>query len=241
VVHFAGAYGGLAGWRLQCTALRMNPAAFGALPASACTLGTQGSQGPDRITKSVYDDAGQLLKVQKAVGTALQQDYATYAYSANGKPVRLTDANGNPASMTYDGFDRQVQWNLPSATSLGAVSGTDYEAYTYDANGNRTSLRKRDGSVIGYAYDALDRVSVKDVPGGTAADVYYSYDVDGHQLSARFGSSSGAGLSQSYDGFGRLASATNDLGGSALTLSYLLRRRRRPHPGDPPRRHLLHV
>lgn len=33
--------------RLECTAVRMNPAVFGSLPASACMLGTQGSFGPD--------------------------------------------------------------------------------------------------------------------------------------------------------------------------------------------------
>ena len=221
--------------RLECTAVRMNPAVYTSLPTSACTLGTAGSQGPDRITRNVYDAAGQVTKVQKAYGTSDQEDYASYLYSANGKQTRLTDANGNPASMTYDGFDREVQWNFPSATSLGSVSTTDYEAYTYDAGGNRLTLRKRDGSVIGYTYDALNRVTVKDIPGGTAADVYYTYDVDGHQLSARFGSSSSAGLSQTYDGFGRLASATNDMSGTALTLSYLYdadgNRIRVTHPG----------
>jgi len=128
-----------------------------------------------------------------------------------------------------------VQWNFPSATSLGSVSTTDYEAYTYDANGNRLTLRKRDGSVIGYTYDALNRMTLKDIPGGTAADVYYTYDVEGHQLSSRFSSISGAGLSQTYDGFGRLVSATNDMSGTALTLSYLYdadgNRIRVTHPG----------
>ena len=180
--------------RLDCTAVRMNPAIYAALPASACTLGTEGTQGPDRITRNIYDAAGQLLKVQKAYGTTLQQDYASYAYSLNGKQIRVIDANGNQASMTYDGFDRQIQWNFPDKVTGGAVSTTDYEAYTYDANGNRLTLRKRDGSVIGYSYDALNRMTVKDIPGGTTADVYYGYDVQGHQLYARFGSATGAGL-----------------------------------------------
>ncbi|WP_425353997.1 hypothetical protein [Brevundimonas diminuta] len=30
----------------------------------------------------------------------------------------MTDANGNKASMAYDGFDRQVRWNFPSLTRL---------------------------------------------------------------------------------------------------------------------------
>jgi YD repeat-containing protein len=43
--------------RTDCVAQRMNPAAYGALPASACTLGTEGSFGPDRIQQTVYDAA----------------------------------------------------------------------------------------------------------------------------------------------------------------------------------------
>jgi len=222
--------------RLECTATRMNPAVYTSLPTSACTLGTEGSQGPDRITRNVYDATGQVTKVQKAYGTSDQQDYASYLYSANGKRTRLTDANGNPATMTYDGFDRQVQWNFPSATSLGSVSTTDYEAYTYDQNGNRTSLRKRDGNVISYSYDAQNRMTVRDIPGGTTADVYYSYDVYGHQLSARFGSTTGAGLGQTYDGFGRLVSATNDLSGTGADTVLPLRRRRQPDSGNSSRR-----
>ncbi len=206
--------------RLDCIAVRMNPAIYAALPASACTLGTEGSQGPDRITRNVYDAANQLLKVQKGYGTPLQQDYASYSYSLNGKQTRVIDANGNVASMTYDGFDRQVRWNFPDKTVGGAVSATDYEAYSYDANGNRTALRKRDGQVIGYSYDALNRVLVKDIPGGTSADVYYGYDLQGHQLYARFGSATGAGLTNIYDGFGRLSSATTDMDGTARTLLY---------------------
>lgn len=133
------------GGRLECTAQRMNPSLYASLPGSACSLGTEGSFGPDRITRNIYDAAGQLLKVQKAVGTPLQEDYATYTYSLNGKRTSLTDARGYKATMTYDGHDRQARWYFPSPTTTGVASTTDYEEYGYDANGNRTSLRKRDG------------------------------------------------------------------------------------------------
>jgi len=206
--------------RLECTAQRMNPAVYGSLPASACTLGTSGSYGPDRITRTTYDAAGQALKTTRAYGTALAQDYVTYTYSNNGKVLTVKDANGNKAGYTWDGFDRQVKWSFPDKVTTGAVSTTDYEAYTYDANGNRLTLRKRDGSVIGYTYDALNRMTVKDIPGGTTADVYYGYDLRGLQTAARFVSISGAGLTNAYDGFGRVASASNNMSGTALTLSY---------------------
>lgn len=213
---------------LMCSALRMNRAVYASLPTSACSLGTTGTQGPDRITHNVYDAAGHLLTTQKAYGVTtangfpatLQQDYSTFTYSANGKPASMTDANGNTASMTYDGFDRQTQWNFPSKTTPGLVSSTDYEAYGYDGAGNRTSLRKRDGSVINYSYDNLNRMTLKDIPGGTAADVYYGYDIRGLQLYARFASISGVGITNSYDGFGRLTSSSNNMGGTTRTNSH---------------------
>src|SRR5690554_2743151 len=81
--------------RLECEARRMNPAAFASLPGSACTLGTAGNFGPDRITHNVYDAAGQILKVQRAYGTPIQQDYATYTYTPNGQRQTVKDANNN--------------------------------------------------------------------------------------------------------------------------------------------------
>ena len=108
--------------RVDCVTARMNSAQFASLPSSACTLGTQGSAGPDRITKNTYDAAGQLLVLTRALGTTDQADDATYTWSANGKQASIKDANGNLATMSYDGFDRQSQWNFPSPTTVGQTS-----------------------------------------------------------------------------------------------------------------------
>jgi RHS repeat-associated protein len=210
--------------RLECTATRMNPAAFASLPASACALGTQGSEGPDRIARNVYDAAGQLLQEQRAFGTALQQNYASYSYSPNGRRASVTDANGNRAEMTYDGYDRQRRWIFPSTTTPGVVNAGDYEEYGYDAAGNRTSLRRRDGYVLTYQYDNLNRVIAKGVPErpGLSAthtrDVHYGYDLQNLQTYARFDSASGEGVTNAYDGFGRLTSSTLLMDGISRTL-----------------------
>jgi YD repeat-containing protein len=164
--------------RPLCTAVRMNPATYSGV-TDACTLTTQGAHGPDRITRNVYDAAGQLLQVRNGVGTSLEQAYATYGYKPNGQQEYIVDANGNKARMFYDGHDRPTQWQFPStsapasfnpatpATALataGTVNAGDYEAYGYDANGNRTSVRKRDGRTFIYTYDALNRATSKIVP-----------------------------------------------------------------------------
>ncbi len=233
--------------RLQCTAVRMNPATFASPPASACTLGTQGSNGPDRIAKTVYDPAGQPLQVRRAVGTSLEQAYTTYSYTPNGRQEYVIDANGNRAKLEYDGFDRQVKWIFPSATkpsafnpatpatalsTAGALNTADYEQYGYDDDGRRISLRKRDGIVFAYTYDNLGRMTAKDVPARTlpgssttlaathTRDVFYAYDLTGNQTAARFDSLSGEGVTNTYDGFGRLASATLAMDGKSWPLAY---------------------
>ena len=219
--------------RLECTAVRMNAAVFASPPASACTLGTEGFFGPDRITRNIYDDAGQLVEVRRAVGTAIEQTDAAYRYSLNGQRTSVFDANGNRATMTYDGHDRQTRWTFPSPTTPGSVNAADYEEYGYDANGNRTGLRKRDGRVICHRFDALNRPDAKffraapfaasscpaTTPSGTDA-VYYGYDLNGLQLFARFGSATGQGVTNAYDKAGRQTSSSINMGGVTRTLTY---------------------
>lgn len=207
--------------RPVCSTIRMNASTFGSLPTDACAPGSEGPAGPDRITRNNYDAAGQLLVVQHAYGTPLQQDYATYTYTPNGKQASVKDANGNLTTLNYDGFDRQSTWYFPSITTAGQASTTDYEAYGYDAVGNRTSLRKRDGRTIAYAYDGLNRVMSKTYPQGGARGVYYTYDVQGLQTAARYDSTTGAdAVLSAYDGFGRLTSSTMAMGGVSRKLTY---------------------
>jgi RHS repeat-associated protein len=218
--------------RKVCETIRMNPAAFATPPADACQLGAQGSFGPDRVTRHDHDAASQLLKVQKAVGTPIQQDYVRYSYSLNGKQTSVTDANGNRAELIWDGHDRPRRWIFPSKTTPGQVNATDYEEYGHDAAGNRTSLRKRDGRVLTFLYDGLNRMTLKLIPDGCAPiqvgpcppaaatrDVHYGYDVRGLQLYARFDSGAGEGVTNAYDAFGRLTASTINLGGVLRTVA----------------------
>lgn len=213
--------------RLECTAVRMNSAAFGALPASACALGTQGGLGPDRITRNVYDAGGQLLKVQKGVGTAQQIDERINAYT-NTKLTSVTDANGNVANLAYDNFFRLKRWTFPSPTVVGAANAADFEEYGYDSNGNQTSVRKRDGATLAYQYDALNRVVLKVVPerpglsATNSRDVYSGYDLMNRPLFVRFdsGNASSDGLSYTYDALGRATGTSLKMDGVSRTLTF---------------------
>jgi RHS repeat-associated protein len=235
--------------RADCTAVRMNSANFAA-PLAACT---QGSGGADRITRNIYDAAGQRVQVREGVGTAIEAAEATWRYTPNGQIDVVIDANGNRAELRYDVYGRQDRWTFPSivgpatpgqpayndatqATALatsGSVNAADYEEYGYDPQGNRVSLRKRDDSTLAYSYDALNRVMLKTATPASARTstpqeltsaqhrpVYYAYDLRNLQTQARFDSLSGEAIVNSYDGFGRLVSSANSMGGTTRTLSY---------------------
>jgi RHS repeat-associated protein len=239
--------------RLTCTAVRMNPALFGSLPASACDQAIPvGGDGPDRITRNVYDAAGQRLQSREGVGTGIEAAEATWAYSPNGRITTVIDGNGNRADLRYDPFDRQDRWTFPSSTrpsayndatqatalaTAGSVNASDYEAYSYDPSGNRINLRKRDMRNIAFAYDTLNRVTSKTYPQGGATPVHYGYDLRGLQLSARFISQSGEGITNAYDGFGRMVSSSTNISGTTRTLTYQYdrdgNRTRITHPDGP--------
>jgi len=199
-----------------CTTTRMNPAIYGALPSDACTLGSGGTFGPDRITKNTYDTAGQLTEVDQAFGTSVQRAYARYSYNPDGTKATEMDANGNKTAYVYDSFDRLSQVQYPSKTvGSGGINTADYDQYTYDANSNKASWRRRNGFTIAYTYDALNRETFQDLPAspgnanGTDKDLSTTYDLLGHIKTKRFGN--GLMVSYTYDNLGRLSAASDVL------------------------------
>ena len=225
--------------RADCTATRMNPAIFGSLPASACTLGTQGSgsgdYGPDRITRNKYDAAGRLVQIRQAVGltgVTPEQAYVTYTYTPNGQQEYVIDANGNRAQQTYDIFDRKSGWYFPSTTGPTAFDGSTpasalatagavntangFETYQYDPNGNMTTRTIRNGTQIIYTYDALNRMTAKDLPTGNSnLDSAYTYDLLGHLTSMTNSNDVySTSTTYTYDGFGEKTSEAQTMTGA---------------------------
>ena len=80
-----------------------------------------------------------------------------------------------------------------------ASSTTDYELLGYDANSNVTSRRLRDANSIGFTFDNLNRVTLKNLP-GTEPDISYAYDNFDRPTSA---SQSGNALSFTWDALSR--------------------------------------
>jgi YD repeat-containing protein len=208
---------------MLCKALRMNPAAFATPPADACALGPEGPQGPDRISQYTYDAFGQVLTEIRALGVqGLQQTYVTNTYDQHLLRTQI-DANGNKTELRYNVTSdyRLARRVYPSPTTAGAVNELDYNEYTYDLNGNVLTERKRSTALITNTYDADDRLVIKALSDHTySGDVYFDYDLRGLQLAARFGSTTGAGITTSYDGFGHALTSNNNTDGVSRTLSY---------------------
>lgn len=195
--------------RLDCTAVRMNPAVFGTPPGSACTLGTAGANGPDRIIHNSYNNADQVIKVTSAYGVSGQAaDDVTLTYNSWAQVATAADAMGGLTTYEYDGFGRPKKTRYPVASNRTSSSTTDYEETTYDVYGRVSQQRRRDATVFGVAYDLLSRPTTIDAP-GAMADVTYGYDLLSRATSAAI---SGHTLTFAWDTLGRQTSAAGPLG-----------------------------
>ena len=193
--------------RLDCQATRMNSSTWSNLPSSACTPQTAGSAGPDRITNYSYDGVDRITQVVKGYGTAQPVNDLTRTFSSTGHVTGVTDANGRTTTYGYDGFDRPLTTTYPDNT---------YDQLGYDASGRITSRRTRDGQVVGYDYDALNRRIYDHNPKTNVAevDVSYSYDNVGHLL--RAGDGNGWYKAYAYDALGRLTGENSNVSSSTF-------------------------
>lgn len=201
--------------RLDCSVQRMDPSSW-ASQTDACSPQTIGPNGPDRVSRMVYDAAGRVAKVQVGIGTPDAADEVVNRYTRNGLQESVADGKGNLTTYVYDGHDRLVQTRFPSSTSAGASSTSDYEGLTWDAAGNVTQRRLRDGQPISLTYDNLNRLTFKDVPNGAPGehDVSYAYDNAGRVTAIT--SPSGRNLSFGYDALGFLLSESSALGEKSI-------------------------
>lgn len=150
--------------RVDCVAKRLNPSAFNSLPSSACTLGSAGAEGNDRITKYEYDATGAVTATISGYGTSLQRNDRINTYRTdNGLLDNEADAKGNKTFYKYDNFKRLYKTVYPQPGNGAAENTSDYTQTNYTAGKSRAnSVRLRDGLTINFSgYDALSRVTTK--------------------------------------------------------------------------------
>jgi YD repeat-containing protein len=88
------------------------------------------------------------------VKNAANQTITFSSYDQNGRPTRITDANGVPTDMTY----HPRGW-ITQKTTRGATSATDQiTKYTYDGVGQVTRITQPDASYLIYYYDIAHRL-----------------------------------------------------------------------------------
>lgn len=230
--------------RLECTAVRMNKALFASIAAettpsvSACALRAQGTgtddHGPDRITKLTYDAAGQLIKTTLAFGTVDQADDTTNSYTDNGNLATVTDAENNRTTFEYDGHDRLLKTRYP-VVAVGALasSTTDFEQLSYDNNDNVIQHRKRDGQLVNFTYDALNRPLTKDVPNLVTGeyDVSMAYDNLGRATTVNDSQNNFVG--SAYDALGRMTAQSSPHGSIGMEYDIAGRLTKITHPDGP--------
>ena len=207
-----------------CQAARMNTATFSPMPFDPC-IGTApvGADGADRIKLYTYNGLGHVATETRGYGTSDQVTYVTNTFLTGNLVSDVLDANQNLTHFEYDSMRRLQYVRYPDPVTKNKANVADYEQYTYDANGNKTALRKRDGNTIGYDLDALNRVVDEIYPAGTVSNVYYGYDLRGMRTYARFGSGapSAVGITDTFNGFGNRASTSSNQSGTARSLSFL--------------------
>ena len=151
-----------------------------------------------KTTTNAYDAVGNLVTVTDALGHT-----TTYTYNALNRRVAVSDPQGNTTHSSYDALGNLVDQtdangvvthyefdvlNRPSAIVQNYHLAQQPDAqtnvrteFTYNAVGNRLTVKDPNGHVTTFAYDALNRVVQKTDPLGNKW--FYAYDAVGNQTS----------------------------------------------------------
>ncbi|MCA7888658.1 RHS repeat-associated core domain-containing protein [Burkholderia contaminans] len=174
------------------------------------------ADGGNRITTTVYNVDDTINTIQKATGTAQQQNYVQYTYTPNGKLNSSADAKNNLTVYAYNGFDRLTNQYYPLPNTPGSANSNDYDGYTYDPNGNVVAIHKRSGDTITQTWDNLNRLTARTYP-NSANNVQFGYDLRGLRTASQYANGSYA-VSYAWDNAGRLLNTS--AGGKTLNFQY---------------------
>ncbi len=141
----------------------------------------------NEITVYHYDNVGNLTRITQPDGSFIE-----YSYDAAHRLTGVEDTLGNRIEYTLDNAgNRTIEQNFDDSNTLrykltrvydqlgrledlldsGGVNGSDY---SYDNNGNNTSLLDPVNRGTGFEYDALDRL--KKIIDADTNETLYNYD-----------------------------------------------------------------
>ncbi|MHB0914897.1 MAG: DUF6531 domain-containing protein, partial [Thermoleophilia bacterium] len=126
------------------------------------------------VTTFTYDQFGYPdVVTRNSNRLTAEQVVIDYDYDEIGRQTAVTDGNGNRTDFTYNAID-----DLLSVTSQVTDPGTGQPvdvatSYTYDANGNRTSMTDPENKTTTYEYTPMDKLErTTDALGNTVEHTY---------------------------------------------------------------------
>jgi YD repeat-containing protein len=152
------------------------------------------------VTRYVYDAAGNRTETIYADGSIAKADY-----DATGNPDSLVNRRGRP-SRSRTTAAAGAQETFPDQST---------ETVTYDARRPAQTVTTSQG-VTTFAYDAADRLTRVEYPGGRWLE--YDYDAAGRRI--RMADHSGFEVNYTYDAAGRLESLRDAADVLIVTYSY---------------------
>jgi YD repeat-containing protein len=163
-----------------------------------------GVSGSYRLTHYYHDDANRLRYEVRTDQNGNNGEVKRYEYNGAGQ-------------LTYE-FTYAARENIGSSSSFDAMTtlmaskSSVYKYYVYDSAGRLITLRERDGGLINYTYDSLDRKVTEN--GDATVDASYQYDKAGRLLEHNTlnGTAELFDENYTYDKLGRVLSHTNARG-----------------------------
>lgn len=115
----------------------------------------------ETIGSDAVDAAGNITKLE--VTDAKGPYRMRFSYDCQGQLVGEAGVGIHP--YTYDSAHNRTSQGISQhvINHANQVMSTDHAQYSYDANGNRTT-KQSDNTVTHYSYDALDRLTVVEIP-----------------------------------------------------------------------------
>lgn len=176
------------------------------------------------VTRYDFDDLNRLVAVLENFQGSAAPDEETnvtteYTYDVKGNLVQILDGNDHPTTRVYDDLNRLREehdalnhtWLYaydPAGNRVQVVDAlpiTGTLGYTYDALGNRLTLRYPDEKTVRYLYDGLNRlVRVTD---WDTQITRYSYDAASRQTVVEL--PNGVTSDYMYDDLGRVLTMTH--------------------------------
>ena len=174
------------------------------------------------LTSTIYPNTQRVTYTYDTQGRPLSRtnrrgQTVTFTYGAHNLLTSKILSNGSTVQYGYDSH-----FNLQSATAAAGVTNYTYDAadrltsltnpdgtsltFTYNANGQRTSMRDSTNFVTNYTYDAVGRLSTL-TNGSGATIVSYTYDANGRLATKALGN--GTSTSLAYDANGQPISVIN--------------------------------